>query len=85
VTRGNIAVAYRDLERMEHILAGSALDWVAVRPVTLADGPPTGRARPVPRYGLTSTIRRSDVAAWMLGALERTAEFAERTVLLGSG
>ena len=84
VGSGNVAVAYRDLERMERVLAESTLDWLAVRPVTLADGPPTGRARPVPRYRLTSTIRRSDVAAWMLEALART-EGGDRTVLLGTG
>ena len=85
VTRGNIAVAYRDLERMESVLRESTLDWLVVRPVTLADGPPAGRARPVARYGATSRVRRSDVAAWMLDALERRDRFAERTVLLGSG
>jgi uncharacterized protein YbjT (DUF2867 family) len=83
VTRGNVAVAYQDLARMESVLRASTLDWLAVRPVTLAHGPPTGRARPVTRYGLTSTVRRSDVAAWMLDALERREPFAERTVLLG--
>ena len=83
VTRGNIAVAYDDLERMESVLRASTLDWLAVRPVTLADGPPTGRARPVGRYGMTSAIRRSDVATWMLDALERRGTFSDRTVLLG--
>lgn len=84
VTRGNIAVAYRDLERMEATLRASTLDWLAVRPVTLAHGPPTGRAGPVTRYGMTSMVRRSDVAAWMLQALERPGPLAERTVLLGA-
>ena len=84
VTRGNIAVAYEDLERMEEVLRGSNLDWLAVRPVTLAEGPPTGRARPVDRYGMTSMVRRSDVATWMLDALERGEPFSERTVLLGT-
>ena len=81
VTRGNIAVAYQDLARMEAVVRASALDWLAVRPVTLAHGAPTGGAGPVTRYGLTSMVRRSDVAAWMLQALERREPFAERTVL----
>lgn len=85
VTRGNVAVAYRDLERMESVLRASTLDWLAVRPVTLADGPPTGRVRPVARYGMMSRVRRSDVAAWMLEALEQPGAFVERTVLLGAG
>jgi uncharacterized protein YbjT (DUF2867 family) len=84
VTRGNVAVAYGDLARMEAVLRASALDWLAVRPVTLAHGPPTGRVRPVSRYGLTSMVRRSDVAAWMVDALERREPFAERTVMLGT-
>lgn len=54
---------------MESVLRASTLDWLAVRPVTLTHGPPTGRARPVDRYGITSTVRRSDVASWMLEAL----------------
>jgi uncharacterized protein YbjT (DUF2867 family) len=68
---------------MESVLRASTLDWLAVRPVTLSHGPPTGRVGPVTRYGMTSTVRRGDVAAWMLEALERRERFAERTVLLG--
>jgi uncharacterized protein YbjT (DUF2867 family) len=83
VTRGNIGVAYRDLERAESVLRASALDWLAVRPVTLANGSPTGRAGPVARFRMASTVRRSDVAVWMLEALERGEPFAERTVILG--
>ncbi|HEX6058657.1 MAG TPA: NAD(P)H-binding protein [Gemmatimonadaceae bacterium] len=84
VATGNVGVAYRDLERMERVLEESGLDWLAVRPVTLADGEPRRAARPVERYGLTSSVRRSEVAAWMLDAVERPAPFAERRVLLGS-
>jgi uncharacterized protein YbjT (DUF2867 family) len=83
VTRGNIATAYDDLMRMESVLRASGIDWLAVRPVTLANGPPTGRAGPVTRYTMISRVRRSDVAAWMLDALERRGPFSERTVLLG--
>lgn len=71
VTTGNVAVAYRDLAAMERTLAAGGVEWLAVRPVTLVDGAPTGRARPVDRYGLASTIRRSDVAAFMLAAVEK--------------
>jgi uncharacterized protein YbjT (DUF2867 family) len=83
VTRGNIAVAYQDLARMESVLRGSTLDWMVVRPVTLMHGPPTGSARPVARFSMTSSVRRSDVASWMLDALERREPFTERAVLLG--
>jgi uncharacterized protein YbjT (DUF2867 family) len=84
VATGNVGVAYRDLAIMEDVLAASALDWLAVRPVTLLNGSPRGNAREVQRYGLMSTIRRADVAAWMLAAVERPEAFAERRVMLGS-
>jgi putative NADH-flavin reductase len=84
VSTGNVAVAYRDLAGMEARLAASSLDWLAVRPVTLMNGAPAGRARPVPRYGLVSIIRRSDAAQWMVRAATQHDSFVEHTVLLGS-
>ena len=81
---GNVGVAYRDLAEMERQLSATRLDWLAVRPVTLVNGPPTGFASKVGRYGLFSIVRRSDVAAWMLGALSRPTPFIEQTVLLGT-
>jgi uncharacterized protein YbjT (DUF2867 family) len=84
VSSGNIAVAYRDLAAMEEQLATSGLDWLAVRPVTLTNGRPTGRARAVVKYSLFSTVRRSDVAAWMLRQIERDGPFPARTVMLGT-
>jgi len=81
---GNVGVAYRDLAEMERQLSASRLDWLAVRPVTLMNGPPTGFASKVDRYGLFSIVRRSDVAAWMLAALSRPTPFIEQTVLLGT-
>ena len=83
VAAGNVAVAYRDLAGMEAVLAGSGLDWLVVRPVTLTDGAPTGLARPVRRYTLASTVRRADVAAYMLAAAERALPHEDRRVLLG--
>lgn len=84
VSQGRVAEAYRDLEAAEGVLAASGLDWLAVRPVTLANGAATGRARPVPRYGALSRIRRADVAEYLVSAAERTEPFREHTVLLGS-
>ena len=81
---GSVGVAYRDLAEMERQLSASGLDWLAVRPVTLMDGLPTGRAGRVERYGLFSIVRRSDVATWMLGAVSRPTPFVEQTVLLGT-
>ena len=76
-------MAYRDLAKMEETFANSSLDWCVVRPVTLVNGAPRKPARRVERYGLTSHIRRSEVAAWMLAAVERPTPFADRQVLLG--
>ena len=84
VGAGTISVAYRDLAEMERLLSASLLDWLAVRPVTLMNGPPTGRVGKVEKYGLFSIVRRADVAAWMLGALARPTPYVEQTVLLGT-
>ena len=84
VRQGQLRVAYRDLERMEQVLACSGLDILTVRPVTLLDGPPRKQAQEVERYGLTSTVRRSEVADWMLSAAERPDRFSKRAVLLGT-
>ena len=85
VSSGNVGVAYRDLAEMERRFSASSLDWLAVRPVTLVNGAPTGLAGKVDRFGLFSIIRRSDVAVWMLGALARPTPYTEQTVLLGTG
>jgi uncharacterized protein YbjT (DUF2867 family) len=85
VGAGNIGVAYRDLADMERQLSASRLDWLVVRPVTLVNGRPTGRAARVDRFGLFSIIRRADVATWMLGALSRPTPYVEHTVLIGTG
>jgi hypothetical protein len=66
------------------MLAASDRDWLAVRPVTLTDGAPRKTARAVSRYGLTSMIRRSEVASWMLDAVVRPEPFGERYVMLGT-
>jgi len=84
VRTGRIGDAYRDLEVMESRVARSGLDWTAVRPVTLIDGAPTGRARTVDRYTMFSTVRRSDVAAFMLAALDGSQGTSRRAVLIGS-
>ncbi len=83
IRAGHVGTAYRDLERAEPVLQASPVPSLAVRPVTLLPGAPTGCAAPVERYGLLSVIRRGDVAAWMLDAADGTAPFAGDRVLLG--
>ena len=85
IARSNLQPAYDDLAGMEREYAESELDWLVMRPVTLVDGPPTGRARQVDRYGLTSKISRGDVATWMLDAVERAELFPEHSVMIGWG
>ena len=85
VATANVGVAYRDLAAMERLLdAVTDVDWIVARPVTLVDGDPTGGVREVARYGLTSKIRRADVAAWLVAAATQPAAVARRKVLLGS-
>jgi hypothetical protein len=52
--------------------------------VTLTDGAPRKTARAVYRYGLKSTIRRSEVASWMLDAVVLPEPFGGRYVMLGT-
>lgn len=66
IRTSTIGYAYRDLERMEERFRASDVDWCLPRPVTLTDGPPTGRVRVVQGFPTTATIRRADVAGWML-------------------
>ena len=80
---GGIGAAYRDLERAEAVLHASEVPALAVRPVTLTGGAPTGSAGPVSRYSLFSAVRRSDVARWMLDAADGGTEYPDSTVLLG--
>ncbi|MCB9687071.1 MAG: NAD(P)H-binding protein [Alphaproteobacteria bacterium] len=85
VATSTIGVAYRDLAEMERILLGADLDVTCVRPVTLTNGPRTGRVQEVDAFGLTASISRADVAAWMLDAAAhpgrepRTPQIATRT------
>lgn len=63
---------YADLARMEEVLRDSGLDWTAVRPPRLTDGPVTGAYRVTygrnPRRGVL--ISRADVAHYMLRSLD---------------
>lgn len=75
---------YDDLEAMEQRVMASALDWSIIRPVGLADGPPTGDYRIslsgalLPR---STRISRGDVAAVLLKSLESDA-YLRRAVVI---
>ncbi|NNE99564.1 MAG: NAD(P)H-binding protein [Pyrinomonadaceae bacterium] len=83
IQKTNISLSYRDLENMEEVYKKSDIDSLAVRPVTLVNGRTTDRARLVDHYGLFSRIARSDVAGWMLDALERPGPFKKASEMIG--
>jgi uncharacterized protein YbjT (DUF2867 family) len=62
---------YDDLARMEDVLRGSGLDWTAVRPVRLTNGPLTGAYRTAYDRNLRrgTSVSRADVAHCMLRTL----------------
>jgi putative NADH-flavin reductase len=72
-----IGTAYRDLEQMELLLAESGLDWLTPRPTRLT-WKSHGRVVVTERFGTNDSIGRSDVARWILDALERP-DIRERT------
>lgn len=77
-----LSITLADSEKMEDIFANSGLDSLVVRPAQLVDGDPTGKANIVARCGISSKISRSDVAGWMLDALERPEPFAHRAEMV---
>lgn len=79
----NVGIAYRDLAKMEAVLAQSALDWMAVRPATLSYGRLRENVREIDFYGVFSKISRADVANWMLQAVEQPRPFKNRTPMIG--
>ena len=84
IDAGNIGVAYRDLAAAEEILSKSTVNSIAVRPVTLRPGGPTGRGGEIARYGLWSFVRRADVARWMVDVVDGTRRHEGSDVLLGT-
>jgi hypothetical protein len=80
---GNIGVAYTDLEKASKIMDASTIPSIAVLPVTLRSGKPVKPAEEIPRYTLFSTVRRSEIALWMVQAVENFKDFNGRSVLVG--
>ncbi|WP_130011785.1 NAD(P)-dependent oxidoreductase [Serinicoccus sediminis] len=72
-------VAAQTLEDAEQAVAALTshddLDWTVVRAPRLLDGDPTGRARTFPGVGRGSStsVRRADLARWLLEEVERPA------------
>jgi uncharacterized protein YbjT (DUF2867 family) len=84
IRSSTIGAMYADLEAMEAVYRASPIDWLAVRPVTLVDvKAPSTKARVVPRFRMTSTIGRADVAAWLLRAATDPQPMTDRTPMIG--
>lgn len=61
---------WADMLAMEDVVTASGLDWTVVRPPMLLDGPRTGKvASRLDGNVRTFTIRRADVAAFLLDAV----------------
>jgi hypothetical protein len=74
----NLGRVGQDLRAMETDLAASGLDWYALRPVKLTDGPLTGHVRAGDRVTVKA-ISRADVAWQILALAEDPAPGPQRT------
>ena len=77
----NLGRVGQDLCAMEEELAGSGLDWYALRPVKLTDGPLTGHVQASDRFAMKS-ISRADVAWQILALAEDPAPGRPRTLIV---
>ena len=81
VVAPNLGRVGNDLQAMEEELAASGLDWYALRPVKLTDGPLTGNVRASDRFRM-KPISRADVAWHILNLAEDTASGRSRTPVI---
>ncbi|HEY3904203.1 MAG TPA: NAD(P)H-binding protein [Streptosporangiaceae bacterium] len=79
----NLGRVGKDLQAMEDVLAASGLDWYALRPVKLTDGPLTGRVVASDRFTVR-TISRADVAWQILAIAEDRDLHVPRTPVIVS-
>jgi hypothetical protein len=84
VVAPNLGRVGNDLRAMEEELAASGLDWYALRPVKLTDGPLTRTVRESDRFRL-KPISRADVAWHILTLAEDPASGRSRTPLISTG
>jgi putative NADH-flavin reductase len=74
---------YADKNAMEPLIRASDFDWTIVRPTNLKNGPRTGEIEvdPTGSIGILSTIRRADVADFMLKIVS-DASYSKRVVTI---
>jgi uncharacterized protein YbjT (DUF2867 family) len=81
VVAPNLGRVGQDLRAMESELAGSGLDWYALRPVKLTDGPLTGHVQASGRFAMKA-ISRADVAWQILALAEDPAPRRPRALVV---
>jgi uncharacterized protein YbjT (DUF2867 family) len=81
VVTPNLGRVGRDLQAMEEELAASGLDWYALRPIKLTDGPLTGQVRASAHFVMKS-ISRADVAWYILNLAEDLRPGQPRTPII---
>ena len=79
----NLGRVGRDLQAMEDELAATGLDWYALRPIKLTDGPLTGHVQASARFAM-KTISRADVAWYILSLAEDPHPRQHRTPIITS-
>ena len=77
----NLGRVGQDLGAMETELAASGLDWYALRPVKLTDGPLTGHVQASDRVTVKA-ISRADVAWHILTLAEDPVTHPQRTLVI---
>jgi hypothetical protein len=80
----NLGRVGQDLRAMEEELAASGLDWYALRPVKLTDGPLTGHVQASDRVTIKS-ISRADVAWHIVNLAEDPAPGPQRRPVITTG
>ena len=84
VVTPNLGRVGRDLQAMENELAATGLDWYALRPIKLTDGPLTGHVHASAHFAM-KTISRADVAWHILTLAEDPAPGHQRTPVITTG
>lgn len=83
IKSSNVKYAYNDFNKMENIMRSSDIDSLSIRPVGLKDGPPESKAKIVNRFDMSTYITKSDVAGYMLDALERPEQYGKPEEMIG--
>jgi len=81
VVTPNLGRVGKDLQAMEDELATTDLDWYALRPIKLTDGPLTGHVQASDRFAM-KTISRADVAWYILSLAEGPHPRQHRTPVI---